>query len=162
MSSSESEEHAAEAEERWGGTEDRAESERREAAMVLDDWARAADEAKRLEADLADAMRRGVAPGGQEANAPAAWLKEIIDASALAHGVGPGLVTWERRAGRGSALALAAILGGSNARCPGDAMPPGHSTPPIGAPAPQEGPPCSATSPTGSPPPSTLCAARAA
>ncbi|WP_240494027.1 MerR family transcriptional regulator [Actinomyces gaoshouyii] len=133
-----SEEYAAQAEERWGGTDDWAESERRKAAMTLDDWQRAADEAKRLEADLADAMRRGVAPGSQEANALAerhreelnrwfdvtvpkqvliargyvddqrftdhydaeekglaAWIKEIIDASALAQGVDPGSVTWE-------------------------------------------------------------------
>ncbi len=133
-----SEEYTAEAEERWGGTEDWVESERRKAAMTPDDWARAADEAKRLEADLADAMRRGVAPGSQEANALAerhreelnrwiemtvprqvliargyvsdqrftayydakgkglaAWLKDIIDASALAQGVDPGSAAWE-------------------------------------------------------------------
>lgn len=132
------EEYAAEAEERWGDTDDWAESQRRKAAMTPRDWQRAAAETEQLETDLADALRRGVVPGSEEANALAerhradlsrwfevtvpkqvliargyvadqrftdyydakekglaAWLKEIIDASALAQGVDPQSVTWE-------------------------------------------------------------------
>ena len=130
--------YAAEAEERWGDTDDWVESQRRKAAMTPEDWKRAISETKQLEDGLAEAMRRGVAPGSQEANALAerhradlnrwfevsvpkqvliargyvadqrftdyydsrekglaAWLKEVIDASALAQGVDPGSVTWE-------------------------------------------------------------------
>ena len=106
--------------------------------MTPRDWQRAAAETEQLETDLADALRRGVVPGSEEANALAerhradlsrwfevtvpkqvliargyvadqrftdyydakekglaAWLKEIIDASALAQGVDPQSVTWE-------------------------------------------------------------------
>ena len=127
-----------EAEERWGDTEEWAQSAARKAAMTRQDWARVAKETGVLEADLAAAMREGVEPGDERANALAerhrasidqwfdtshskqvliacgyvadprfaahydgyepglaAWLKEIIDANAAAHGVDPAAAVWE-------------------------------------------------------------------
>ena len=127
-----------EAEERWGDTEEWAQSAARKAAMTRQDWARVAKETGVLEADLAAAMREGVAPGTERANALAerhlasidqwfdatyakqvliargyvadprftayydkrepglaAWLKEIVDANAAAHGVDPDAAVWE-------------------------------------------------------------------
>ena len=127
-----------EAEERWGGTEEWAQSSARKAAMTRWDWACVAKETGALEADLAAAMREGVAPGSERANALAerhrasidqwfdatyakqvliargyvadprftayydriedglaAWLKEIVDANAAAHGVDLATAVWE-------------------------------------------------------------------
>ena len=127
-----------EAEERWGDTEEWAQSAARKAAMTRQDWARVAKETGVLEADLAAAMREGVAPGSERANALAerhrasidrwfdttyakqvliargyvansrftayydkresglaAWIKEIIDANAAAHGVDPANAVWQ-------------------------------------------------------------------
>ena len=127
-----------EAEERWGRTDEWAQSAARKAAMTRQDWARVAKETGILEADLAAAMRKGVVPGSERANALAerhragidqwfdttyskqvliargyvadprftayydkiedglaAWLKEIIDANAAAHGVDPAAAVWE-------------------------------------------------------------------
>ena len=106
--------------------------------MTRWDWARVAKETGVLEADLAAAMREGVAPGSERANALAerhlasidqwfdatyskqvliargyvadprftaysdriedglaAWLKEIVDANAAAHGVDPATAVWQ-------------------------------------------------------------------
>lgn len=61
-------EYAAEAQERWGDTEAWRQSQQRSAAYTKEDWQRIKDETDALEASLADAMRRGVAPGSAEAN----------------------------------------------------------------------------------------------
>ena len=127
-----------EAEERWGDSDEWAQSAARKAAMTRQDWARVAKETGILEADLAAAMRKGVVPGSERANALAerhragidqwfdttyskqvliacgyvadprfaahydgyepglaAWLKEIIDANAAAHGVDPANAVWQ-------------------------------------------------------------------
>ncbi len=57
-----------EAEERWGGTDEWAESEARKAQMDRSDWERVKEEAEALEADLAGAFRSGTTPGSEEAN----------------------------------------------------------------------------------------------
>lgn len=61
--------YARQAEERWGDTEDWAESARRMGRMSKTDWMEAHERAEELEADLARAFSRGVAPGSEEANA---------------------------------------------------------------------------------------------
>ena len=127
-----------EAEERWGDSDEWAQAAARKAAMTRQDWARVAEETGVLEADLAAAMREGVVPGSERANALAerhrasidrwfdttyakqvliargyfansrftayydkresglaAWIKEIIDANAAAHGVDPANAVWQ-------------------------------------------------------------------
>lgn len=127
-----------EAEERWGGTDEWAQSEARKAAMTQEDWARVAQESLQLITALVDAKREGVKPGSRRANELAeqhrasidqwfdtthskqvliargyvadprftefydgheagltAWLKEVIDANAAAHGVDPANACWE-------------------------------------------------------------------
>ncbi|WP_223908716.1 MerR family transcriptional regulator [Actinomyces capricornis] len=129
--------YAEEAEQRWGETEDWAESARRQARMSKADWMEAHEATESLEAGLAEAFVRGVTPGSAQANALAerhraelnrwfevtvakqviiargyvgderfarhydrraeglaAWLKEIIDANALAQGVDPAAAQW--------------------------------------------------------------------
>jgi len=68
-----------EAEERWGGTDEWAQSAARKDAMTREDWARVAKEASDLEADLAAAMREGVEPGDERANALAERHRASID-----------------------------------------------------------------------------------
>lgn len=130
-------EYQEEAEHRWGGTDEWAESERRKSAMTEEDFARAREETAALEARLAAARREGVEPGSERANelaeahradlsrwfdvtvakhvliargyvadprwaahydkqepGLAAWLKEVIDANAAAHGVDPATASW--------------------------------------------------------------------
>ena len=127
-----------EAEERWGDSDEWAQAAARKAAMTRQDWARVAEETEALETDLANAMREGVVPGSERANALAerhrasidrwfdttyakqvliargyvansrftayydkresglaAWIKEIIDANAAAHGVDPANAVWQ-------------------------------------------------------------------
>ena len=60
-----------EAEERWGDSDEWAQAAARKAAMTRQDWARVAEETEALETDLANAMREGVVPGSERANAPA-------------------------------------------------------------------------------------------
>ena len=127
-----------EAEERWGDSDEWAQAAARKAAMTRQDWARVAEETEALEIDLANAMREGVVPGSERANALAerhrtsidrwfdttyakqvliargyvansrftayydkresglaAWIKEIIDANAAAHGVDPANAVWQ-------------------------------------------------------------------
>ncbi len=67
-----------EAEQRWGDTEEWARSEARKAQMDRSDWDRVKQDAEALEADLAAAKRRGVAPGSAEANALAQRHRESI------------------------------------------------------------------------------------
>lgn len=61
--------YAEEAEQRWGETGDWAEAARRQARMSKADWVEAHDQIEALEAELAQAFSRGVAPGSPEANA---------------------------------------------------------------------------------------------
>ena len=127
-----------EAEERWGDSDEWAQAAARKAAMTRQDWVRVAEETEALETDLANAMREGVVPGSERANALAerhrasidrwfdttyakqvliargyvansrftayydkresglaAWIKEIIDANAAAHGVDPANAVWQ-------------------------------------------------------------------
>lgn len=127
-----------EAEERWGDSDEWAQAAARKAAMTRQDWARVAEETEALETDLANAMREGVVPGSERANALAerhrasinrwfdttyakqvliargyvansrftayydkresglaAWIKEIINANAAAHGVDPANAVWQ-------------------------------------------------------------------
>ena len=127
-----------EAEERWGDSDEWAQAAARKAAMTRQDWARVAEETEALETDLANAMREGVVPGSERANALAerhrasidrwfdttyakqvliargyvansrftayydkresglaAWIEEIIDANAAAHGVDPANAVWQ-------------------------------------------------------------------
>lgn len=58
----------AEAAERWGETKEWALSQQRQASLTKKDWRRVKTELEELEARLAEAMRRGVAPGSPEAN----------------------------------------------------------------------------------------------
>ncbi|WP_323745147.1 MerR family transcriptional regulator [Actinomyces haliotis] len=62
-------EYQDEAEQRWGGTDDWAESERRKAAMTREDIVRAKEDSRSLEESLAAALREGVEPGSERANA---------------------------------------------------------------------------------------------
>lgn len=61
--------YAAEAEERWGGTPEWEQSERVKAQMTSADFAQAKAEMEELDERLAEAKRRGVAPGSPEADA---------------------------------------------------------------------------------------------
>ncbi|GAA1482429.1 MerR family transcriptional regulator [Gordonia sinesedis] len=61
-------EYAAEAQERWGDTDAWKQSQQRTAGYTKADWQRIKNDTDALEARLADALRRGVAPGSAEAN----------------------------------------------------------------------------------------------
>lgn len=65
----ESADYAAEAEQRWGDTDDWAEAERIKAAMSAEDFARAKQEIDDIDRRLVQAMRDGVSPGSAAANA---------------------------------------------------------------------------------------------
>ncbi|GAB2465447.1 MerR family transcriptional regulator [Promicromonospora xylanilytica] len=127
-----------EARERWGDSDQWAQSAERAADRTPEDWARIAADVEALHADLAGAVRSGVRPGSAEANALAErhrtsisayfdcthsmqvclgrtnvsdpdfraayediepglarWLRDVIDANALANGVDPETATWE-------------------------------------------------------------------
>lgn len=60
-------EHAEEAERRWGGTEAYAESQRRAASYDNQHWLQIRDEAERISAGLAAAMRDGAPPDSERA-----------------------------------------------------------------------------------------------
>lgn len=62
------EEYAAEAEERWGETEQWKQSQSRTAQFTKDDWKLIKDETDAMELDLATALAAGVAPGSPDAN----------------------------------------------------------------------------------------------
>ncbi|WP_104526484.1 MerR family transcriptional regulator [Blastococcus atacamensis] len=61
------EEYAAEAEEKWGGTEAWAQSQQRTRAMTKDDWLRVKAETDDVEARFAAALRDGVPADGETA-----------------------------------------------------------------------------------------------
>jgi hypothetical protein len=65
------EQHAAEAEQRWGGTDPWRESQRRTSSYGKADWLTLKAEAAAVEVELADAMRNGVAPTSERAMAAA-------------------------------------------------------------------------------------------
>ena len=60
-------EYSEEAEQRWGGTRAWAQADERRRRMTRADWEHVKGEDERLEADLASAVDRGVAPGSEEA-----------------------------------------------------------------------------------------------
>jgi MerR family transcriptional regulator, thiopeptide resistance regulator len=62
------EEHAAEAQERWGDTDAWRESQRRAAAYTKNDWQEIKAAGDELLADLAEAKRIGIEPGSPRAN----------------------------------------------------------------------------------------------
>lgn len=68
-----------EAEQRWGDTEAWAQSQERGANMSRADGERVKAESDRLDADMAQAVRDGVAPGSQAANALAERHRASID-----------------------------------------------------------------------------------
>ena len=105
-----------EAEERWGDSDEWAQAAARKAAMTRQDWARVAEETEAL----AERHRAGIdrwfdttyakqvlIARGYVANSRftayydkresglAAWIKEIIDANAAAHGVDPANAVWQ-------------------------------------------------------------------
>lgn len=63
------EKYENEAQERWGDTDAWAQSKERTSTMTENDWRSIKDDTDALEADLAAAMIRGVAPGSPEADA---------------------------------------------------------------------------------------------
>lgn len=58
--------HAAEAAQRWGGTDPYVESQRRTAGYTKEDWQRMRKEMEQIEAGLASALRAGLDPGSTE------------------------------------------------------------------------------------------------
>lgn len=73
------EEYAAEAEQRWGGTDAWAQSRQRTRALTKADWQQVRTEIDTLEADLARAMTDGIEPGSAEADALAERHRESIN-----------------------------------------------------------------------------------
>ena len=71
--------YLAEAQAKWGDTEEWAESARRKARMTRADWEQAHSETVALETALAEAMRSGVEPGSPEANALARWHRKDLN-----------------------------------------------------------------------------------
>ncbi|WP_366180669.1 TipAS antibiotic-recognition domain-containing protein [Actinomyces timonensis] len=58
-----------EAQQRWGDTDEWVQSEKRRASMNASDWTQVKEDSDQLVADLAAAMRQGVQPGSERANA---------------------------------------------------------------------------------------------
>lgn len=71
--------YQAEAQERWGDTEQWSQAQQRQAGMKREDWEQVKAETDALEADLADAAARRVEPGSDEANALAERHRASID-----------------------------------------------------------------------------------
>ena len=71
--------YLAEAQAKWGDTEEWAESARRKARMTRADWEQAHSESVALETALAEAMHSGVEPGSPEANALARWHRKDLN-----------------------------------------------------------------------------------
>ena len=74
-------EYAEEAEQRWGGTEQWATSQKRVGGMSKDELTTWATEGEALNRALAEAMREGVAPGSAAANALAERHRALVSAS---------------------------------------------------------------------------------
>lgn len=73
------EEYAAEAEERWGNTDEWKQSQERTAKFTKADWQRVKEDMDAYNAKLAAALTRGVAPGSAEANALAEEHRASIE-----------------------------------------------------------------------------------
>ncbi|BBZ63803.1 MerR family transcriptional regulator [Mycolicibacterium monacense] len=73
------EDHAAEAQQRWGDTEAWRQSRQRTARMSKRDWIEVRDEGEALLADLVAAKRDGIAPGSPEADRLAARHRASIE-----------------------------------------------------------------------------------
>ena len=71
--------YLAEAQAKWGDTEEWAKSARRKARMTRADWEQAHSETVALETALAEAMHSGVEPGSPEANALARWHRKDLN-----------------------------------------------------------------------------------
>ncbi|MDX1882367.1 MerR family transcriptional regulator [Mycolicibacterium sp. 120270] len=71
-------EYAEEAEQRWGDTDAWAQSQQRAANFTKEDWVRIKADVDALLEALADAKRKGVAPGSAQANELAAWHRASI------------------------------------------------------------------------------------
>ena len=71
--------YLAEAQAKWGDTEEWAESARRKARMTRADWEQVHSETVALETALAEAMHSGVEPGSPEANALARWHRKDLN-----------------------------------------------------------------------------------
>ena len=71
--------YLAEAQAKWGDTEEWAESARRKARMTRADWEQAHSETVALKTALAEAMHSGVEPGSPEANALARWHRKDLN-----------------------------------------------------------------------------------
>ena len=71
--------YLAEAQAKWGDTEEWAESARRKARMTRADWEQAHSETVALETALAEAMHSGVEPGSPEANVLARWHRKDLN-----------------------------------------------------------------------------------
>jgi MerR family transcriptional regulator, thiopeptide resistance regulator len=72
------EDYAEEAEQRWGGTEDYRQSQRRVAAYTKEDWQRIKAEEEEVRANLAAAFAAGLAPESDEAMAAAEAHRQHI------------------------------------------------------------------------------------
>lgn len=108
--------HEQEAEQRWGNTDEWSQAAARKAAMTAQDWRSVREEVEELESDLAVAMREGVEPGSERANALAqrhlasidrwfdtTYAKQVLIArgyvsdprfTAYYEAIEPGLATW--------------------------------------------------------------------
>ena len=71
-------EYETEAEQRWGDTDQWAQSQQRAAALSKEDWQRVKETGDALDSDMAQAVRDGVAPGSDEANALVERHRESI------------------------------------------------------------------------------------
>ena len=71
-------EYETEAEERWGDTPQWEQSQQRAAQLSKEDWQRVKDEGDALDAEMAAAVRDGVEPGSERANALAERHRESI------------------------------------------------------------------------------------
>lgn len=71
--------YETEAEERWGDTEQWAQSQQRAAKLSKEDWEKVKAEGDALDSDMAAALRAGVQPGSDEANALAERHRASID-----------------------------------------------------------------------------------
>lgn len=71
--------HQAEAEERWGSTDQYRQSSKRTASYSDEQWKTIRAELENIEADFADAQQEGVSPDGDEAAALAERARMHID-----------------------------------------------------------------------------------
>lgn len=75
----------AEAEEKYGHTEEWAQAMEKQKSMSEADWAAMREKTSHVQETLADAMRRGVKPGSAEANELAEMARESLDWFPVTH-----------------------------------------------------------------------------